>query len=312
MAVWLVSLVYVFSVGTPVPREDYPFITEVKWEDNTRYTVLYQIFMMFWMNAFIMGVSQFIIAASACIWYFEVESDTQGAGCVGRAIRWAWRYHLGSIAFGSFVIAVCQMIRFLFEYYRRKIQSMTQNACVKCLLCYTSYLLYLLEKCIKFITKNAYIQVALTSTYFCAAAWNAFALIIKNVARFGWLNTIGSVLNWLGVCAVSGLNGFICYIILTKVETYKLNVTQPLAPTIMIIGISFLLVKSFLSIFSYSLDAILQSFLLDESLADPGRARPQHMQKFFDGLQKHTHGDAKELDRENAGKSASPEGNSMQ
>ena len=120
-------------------------------------------------------------------------------------------------------------------------------------------------------------------------------MIIKNVARFGWLNTIGSVLNWLGVCAVTGLNAFICYVMLTKIEYYKTRVTQPLAPTILIACISFIIVKSFLSIIDFSLDAILQSFLLDESLADPGRARPEHMQQFFDGLQKHTKGDSREL-----------------
>ena len=145
MTLWLVSLIYVWSVGTPEPREDYPFITNIKWEDKTRYTVLYQVFMLFWMNAFIMGGCQFIIAASACIWYFEVESDTQGKNCVGRAIKWFFRYHLGSVAFGSFIIALCQMLRFMFEYYRKKIESMTKNSCVRCLMCYTRYLLYLLE-----------------------------------------------------------------------------------------------------------------------------------------------------------------------
>ena len=49
------------------------------------------------------------------------------------------------------------MIRFLFEYYRKKIQAANKNACVKFMLCYTGYLLWALEKCIKFITKNAYI-----------------------------------------------------------------------------------------------------------------------------------------------------------
>jgi len=114
------------------------------------------------------------------------------------------------------------MIRFMFEYYRKKIQAATQNACVKCLLCYTSYLLWLLEKCIKFITKNAYIQVALTNKNFCASAWNAFALVIKNVATFGWLNTIGFVLNWFGVCGISCLNAFGGYIALTRLDHYKL------------------------------------------------------------------------------------------
>merc|ERR1719362_1898106 len=58
---------------------------------------------------------------------------------------------MGSVAFGSFLIAVCQMLRFLFEYYRKKIKALPQNPVVKCLLCYTAYLLYMMEKCIKFI-----------------------------------------------------------------------------------------------------------------------------------------------------------------
>jgi len=182
--------------------------------------VIYQLFMLFWVNAWVMGMCQFVIACSACIWYFEVNSDTGGSGTVGRAIKWGFRYHMGSVAFGAAVIAICQLIRTLFEYYRRKIQAATKNACVRCLLCYTSYLLWALEKCIKFITKNAYIQVALSNVFFCKAAWNAFALILKNVHRFGWLNTIGFILNWFGICAIAFLNAFGAYIAITKIEAY--------------------------------------------------------------------------------------------
>ena len=220
LAVWMVSAVYTFSIGEPTSREGYEFITEMKWEDNTRYIVLFQIFMLFWINAFIMGMVQFVIAASACIWYFECNSDTGGKGTVGRGTYWAFRFHMGSVAFGSALIAICQLIRVVFEYYRKKIQAATKNAVVRCLLCYTGYLLWLLEKCIKFITANAYIQVALTNDFFCKAAWNAFALIIKNVATFGWLNTIGFVLNWFGICGISALNAFGSYIALTRLEYY--------------------------------------------------------------------------------------------
>jgi len=92
---------------------------------------------------------------------------------------------------------------------------MTKNAVVRCLLCYTAYLLWLLEKCVKFITRNAYIQVALSNTFFCKAALNAFALILRNVHRFGWVGSIGFVLNWFGVCSVAGANGFGAYIAIT-------------------------------------------------------------------------------------------------
>jgi len=83
------------------------------------------------------------------------------------------------------------MMRFLFEYYRKKIGVAKETKFVKVMLCLTGYLLWIMEKCVKFITKNAYIQVALTSDHFCKSAWNGFALIVKNIHRFGAANTIG-------------------------------------------------------------------------------------------------------------------------
>lgn len=50
---------------------------------------------------------------------------------------------------------------------------------------------------------------------------------------------------------------------------------------------SFLVVKSFLSIFSYSMDAILQSFLLDESLGFQGTSRPDNISDFKGNLEKY-------------------------
>ena len=183
---WLYGATMVFSIGTPVSRDDdYPFLTEVKWSRLTRGCFFYDVFGLFWINAFIIGVAQFIIGASACIWYFECNTETKGEGTVGRAFYWSYRYHLGSVAFGSFIIAVCQMLRFLFEYYRKKIGVAEKTKLVKALICLTSYLLYLMDKCVKYISKNAYIQIALTNNHFCKAAWHAFALIIKNVHRFG-------------------------------------------------------------------------------------------------------------------------------
>ena len=41
LAVWMVSAIFVFSVGEPTPRPGYEFITEMKWDENTRYIVVY-------------------------------------------------------------------------------------------------------------------------------------------------------------------------------------------------------------------------------------------------------------------------------
>ena len=110
---------------------------------------------------FIIGCAQFIISATCVIWYFSSTSDSNGSGSISRGVYWVFRYHLGSIAFGAFIIALVQMIRLVFEYYADQIQKANKdNKVVKALLCATRYLLDCLERFIKFITKNAYIQVS--------------------------------------------------------------------------------------------------------------------------------------------------------
>merc|ERR1719263_2003060 len=116
---------------------------------------------------------------------------------------------------GSFLIALLQFIRIIFEYYKRQLEKANKdNPAIKALLCLTSYLLDCLERFVKFITKNAYIHIALTGKNFCASAWNAFILIMKNAMRFGTAQSIGFIFNVLGVFFIAACNGAVVYSLL--------------------------------------------------------------------------------------------------
>ena len=52
---WLFAAVYIFSVGTPAPRKDFPYITNVKWSQTTRLIFIYHAFALWWINTFIIG-----------------------------------------------------------------------------------------------------------------------------------------------------------------------------------------------------------------------------------------------------------------
>ena len=120
-ALWLLSGIYLFSVGEPRPREDYPMITEMHWSEDTRWLVAYHFFALCWINEFIFSAVQFIIGTSTCIWYFDCQSDSKDSS-VTIASRWFFSFHWASVALGSLVIAVCETIRWLFESYRKKIE----------------------------------------------------------------------------------------------------------------------------------------------------------------------------------------------
>jgi Plasma-membrane choline transporter len=116
---WCFLAVFIMSIGEIKNRDPpFEFATTVVWSDQTRYIFLYHLFGGLWVNAFLIGCFQFIVAAACAVWYFSHTSDTAGKGSICVGIKWILIYHLGSIAFGSFIIAVVQFIRIIFEYYR--------------------------------------------------------------------------------------------------------------------------------------------------------------------------------------------------
>jgi hypothetical protein len=157
---WLLSAVFLFSVGEPEPREDIPMLTHMKYDSTTRGLVIFSLLCLFWVNEIFYGSVQFIIGASTCIWYFNYGDDSKGRknSSILTATYWFFRYHFASIALGSLIIGFCEMINFVFHYYRR-LMGTAENTlcCVRVLLCMTSCCLYALEYCIKYISKNAYI-----------------------------------------------------------------------------------------------------------------------------------------------------------
>lgn len=117
---WIMTAAFLYSVGEPEFKEGSP-IANIKWVKEIRYSMYFFVFGLFWVVAFIICMQQFIIAALTCMWYFygqgNGKSDSNGEVSLLKAISWGMWYHCGSIAFGSFIIAVVTMIRVIFEYF---------------------------------------------------------------------------------------------------------------------------------------------------------------------------------------------------
>lgn len=74
------------------------------------------------------------------------------------------RYHLGTAAFGSLVIAIVQIIRAMLAYTQAKLEAMTRSSTdfvtrlAKALMCCCQCCLCCLEKVLKFISSNACVR----------------------------------------------------------------------------------------------------------------------------------------------------------
>jgi len=173
---------------------------------------------------------------------------------------------MGSIAFGALIIAIMQMIKFAFEYIRKKYEKLVPaNPCTKCIICCLRCFIWCLDTCVKFITKNAYIQIALTNRNFCSSAWFTFCLIIRNAARFSIVSGVGTILIFLGKALIMIMSGWIAYLIMMNSDL-KDKLYSPVFPVIVVVVIAYIMSSIFLSVFSFSANTILHCFLVDEEV----------------------------------------------
>lgn len=131
-----------------------------------------------------------------------------------KAIHWGTWYHCGSVAFGAFCIAVITMIRVVFEYLANKYEKLAPDGQLyKIVKCVMTSILYCLDEYVKFITKNAYIQIALNNEAFCPAAVASFWLIVRHAGRFGSASIIGWIMMFLGKGTITAISAYLTLLI---------------------------------------------------------------------------------------------------
>jgi choline transporter-like protein 2/4/5 len=208
---WLIYCVYLASSGdikqVSVTDDDINPITyrEIQYDDNTRYAFLYMLFCYFWTSQFIIALGQLIIALSVSAWYFTRDKKTEGNSTVYWATYTSIFKHMGTAAYGSLVIAIIKTIRAILTYLQKKAKK-SGNKVLVYILCVLQCCMWCLEKCMKFLNKNAYIQTAIYGYSFCKACRAAFFLIARNVLRVLAVSMVGDFVLLLGKVIVIMLN----------------------------------------------------------------------------------------------------------
>ena len=87
----------------------------------------------------------------------------------------AIRYHFGSLAFGSLILAIVQFLELMVEAFKKQAEATGgDNKCVQCLTNFLRCCLACVERIVEFINKTAYIQIAIRGKSFCYAAKDGF------------------------------------------------------------------------------------------------------------------------------------------
>lgn len=158
--------------------------------------LVYMWFGLFWLIAFVVCCNEFVIIVSTCTWYFSRKDIPDDDGIPGdsevmKGFIWSLRYHAGSLAFGSLILAVVWVIRVVFEYVGNAVERASgENMATKCLIGCLRCCLDCFDRFVRFLNQNAFIYMAISNENFCSSALNAFILVLKNAAKFSFVNAI--------------------------------------------------------------------------------------------------------------------------
>lgn len=285
-AYWIALSLFLYSTGDVSPSQTV-FWSNVTWDETTRYAWWYHVFALLYITAFIEAMAMFVYSSTACIWYFEQGgTDNHVNTPVLRSFWRVFRFHFGSLAFGSLIIAVIRLIMLVISYIRYQIESSTGpketavSKFYKCLLNIVLCLLSCIEKCMEFINKHAYIQIALKGRSFCRSAFDGFAIIIRNLGRWTALTAIGGVFNMIGKVFIAGLTGVCGYLIITKAEVYSSKLNSPLLPTLVFVLVGYLIGSVFISIYGNAADSLMHCFLVDCEINRDPKHSPSELRDF--------------------------------
>ena len=99
--------------------------------------------------------------------------------------------------------------------------------CVRCCLdCF--------ERTVRFINKQAFIQIGLTGKNFCTAAKDGFFLVIAHPIEFGLLSGLANLFMVLGNILITLGTVLIAFAIIRNVESIENNLSSPFWPLLVV------------------------------------------------------------------------------
>jgi len=223
----------------------------------------YMIFCFFWSGQFILAIGEIIFAMAIAKWYFARDKSKIRNGQVWSSMTTSIWYHTGTAAFGSLIIAIIKTIRAFLAYLQKKADEMN-NGIAKAILCCCQCCMCCLEKCMRFINKNAYIQTAIFGSSFCTSAKEAFFLIMRNAARLAAISYVAGGVVFVGKLFITTLTTGISYYTIDHYVGDELY--SVIGPLFFIAATSWFIAGMFMSVYDMGIATILQCFVADEEM----------------------------------------------
>ncbi|ETO23840.1 solute carrier family 44 protein member 2 [Reticulomyxa filosa] len=192
----------------------------------------FHVFLLLWVMYFISYHTYTVICSIYAEWYFADWVDEpankaperrkkRGGGenelshhPVTSSFFRVTRFHLGTVAFASLLIAIVEYTELTLNYFEKKLLSGEPSALQKCLLaiihCVLRYLKCILDR----INKNGLVITSIYGWPLCAASWHGIMLMFRNVVRAAALDMVSGYLEKIGQYTIVSLScGITCAVV---------------------------------------------------------------------------------------------------
>jgi len=273
------------------------------------YMFWYHLFGWLWINQLIAAISMTAMSGAFSFWYFNNENreSKKGLGlALWRALKRVLRYHMGSMIFGACIVALVQFARAVMAYVDKQTKPwQDKNKLLKLAFKVVHVCMWCFEKVVKFITRNAYIMIAMQGKSFCSSAKNAFMNILRNLFLIGVTNivsvvliTLGKLVIVIGCAALTFIfldSGFFGYKPFNTVESELIAgqelIGSPLLPAALTGALAWVVASMFFYVYQMGIDTLLMCFIEEkkqvEKALEVGReveyVGPASLVKFMSG-----------------------------
>lgn len=285
-AFWLPTMALLCGTGDLQVKPKSIFM-EVIWEENTKIYVWVLAFALLWGISFNFSQETFSIAAMSSSWYFDKKFGNPISASL--AVCWSFTYHVGTLAFGSLLIAIVWAIQFVLSYMYHKLKEVHQENTavgflIKCAACFVACF----ERTLKFINKHAYIETALRNLSFCPAAAKCLQVTTSNFLRFGVLAGITEIFLFMGSLLITCLTSFVMHFIIQGYAEARNIEVDTIGPVAVVFLISLSISIIFSHVYEISADTMLHCYILDEEDGSIDRGIGGHRpQKLHETIQHH-------------------------
>ncbi|KAH7699097.1 Protein CHTL-1 b [Aphelenchoides avenae] len=257
------------SLGTP-QGVDCRYVNITRDNDRVLWLQAYNLFGCFWLTCFVSALSDMTIAGAFASHYFAFRKPKDVPSFpVLRSLGRAVVFHLGTLAFGSLVLAIVKFLQVILDFAYSKLKGAT-NPVTKGIYMALSCLFWCLETFLKFLSRNAYIITAIYGKGFFGASKDSFGLLARNIVRVVVLNRTTALLLFTGKAVITCGMGAVAFYYFSGRWVIdglpQITLYYYFVPIIVVIIGSYLICDLFFQVYDMGVDTTFLCFRMFHSL----------------------------------------------